>query len=163
MALADLVPWTRSRSVANQRSAAEGDPLAMFHREMNRMFDDFARGFAGLSPIGFGTGGTWPQVEVSETKDEVKVVAELPGMEQNDVEASLHDGMLTLRGEKKSETNGALYSERWHGHFQRSIQVGPDVDPDKVSASFNNGVLTVTLGKRPESESAVKRIPIGNG
>jgi HSP20 family protein len=61
---------------------------------------------------------------VIETEKEVKVVAELPGMEQNDIDLSLHDGTLTLKDEKKSESNGAHYSERWHGKFQRSLQVG---------------------------------------
>jgi HSP20 family protein len=88
------------------------------------------------------------------------VVAELPGMEEKDVELTLRDGVLTLKGEKQAETNGSVYSERWHGSFQRSIDLGPDVDPDKVRASFKNGVLTVTLGKRPEAQAQVKRIPI---
>jgi HSP20 family protein len=69
--------------------------------------------------------------------------------------------MLTLKGEKQSESNTAIYSERWHGQFQRSLPIGPDVDPDKVSASFKNGVLTVILAKRPEAQQQVKRIPIG--
>ena len=68
-------------------------------------------------------------------------MAELPGMEQNDIDLSLHDGMLNLKGEKKSESNGAHYSERWHGKFQRSLQVGPDLGPERVGASFRNGVL----------------------
>jgi HSP20 family protein len=92
----------------------------------------------------------------------VKVVADLPGMEQNDIKPSLQDGVLTLTGEKKSESDGALYSERWHGQFQRSLQLGPDVDPDQVSASFKNGVLTVILAKRPEAQIQAKRIPISN-
>jgi HSP20 family protein len=149
--------------VAPQRFSDDGDPLLALHREMNRMFDDFARGFGMGVPARFGLSGAWPHVEVSETDKEVKVVAELPGLEQKDVEVSLHDGVLTLKGEKKQESNGTLYSERWHGQFQRSLQAGPDVDPDKVSAAFKNGVLTVTLAKRPEAQSQVKRIPISNG
>jgi HSP20 family protein len=71
--------------------------------------------------------------------------------------------MLTIKGEKKSESDNAWYSERWHGRFQRALPLGSDVDPDKVSAAFKNGVLTVTLGKRPEAQREVKRIPISNG
>jgi HSP20 family protein len=67
---------------------------------------------------------------------------------------------LTLKGEKKSETNGSTYSERWHGQFARSLQLGPDVDPDRVTAAFKNGVLTITAAKRPEAERRVKRIAI---
>jgi HSP20 family protein len=125
--------------------------------------DDFARGFGVGLPARFGGSGGWPHVEVSETDSEVKVVAELPGLEERDIDLSLQDGVLTLKGEKKSETEGAFYSERWHGQFQRSLQVGPDVDPDKVSASFKNGVLTITLAKRPEAQRQAKRIPISGG
>lgn len=162
MALTDLVPWNRNRNVPSTRVGDGGsDPFVTMQREMNRLLDDFTRGF-GVPMARAGWDGAWPHVEVSETDKEVKLVAELPGMEQKDVELSLHGGVLTLKGEKKSETDGALYSERWHGQFQRSLQVGPDVDPDKVGASFKNGVLTVTLAKRPETQSHVKRIPISN-
>lgn len=163
MALTDLVPWGRNRPAATTRFSEEGDPFLALHREMNRIFDDFARGSGSGVPARVGGSGAWPHVEVSETENEVKVIAELPGMDQKDVEVSLADGVLTLKGEKKSENAGALYTERWHGRFQRSLQLGPDVDPEKVSAAFKNGVLTITLAKRPESQSQVKRIPITNG
>jgi HSP20 family protein len=81
-------------------------------------------------------------------------------MEQKDIELTLHEGMLTLKGEKKSEINGAVYSERRHGQFERTVRLGPDVDPDKVKTEFKNGVLTVTAGKRPEAQRQVKRIAI---
>ncbi|MGC1884500.1 MAG: Hsp20 family protein [Stellaceae bacterium] len=57
----------------------------------------------------------------------------------------------------------AVYSERWHGRFERSMQLGPDVEPDRVNASFKNGVLTITVPKRPEAQRQVKRIPITAG
>ncbi len=161
--LTERVPWGRNRSLATQRYADDGDPFTALHREVNRMFDNFARDFGIGLPSRFGMWGGWPNVEVSETDAEVKVVAELPGLEQKDVEVSFHDGMLTLKGEKKSESNGAVYSERWQGQFQRSLQLGPDIDPDKIAASFKNGVLTVTLPKRPDAQSRVKRIPITSG
>jgi HSP20 family protein len=81
-------------------------------------------------------------------------------MEEKDIELTLNDGALTLKGEKKSESNGAVYSERWHGQFQRTVQLGPDVDPENIRAQFKNGVLTVTVGKRPEAQRRVKRIAI---
>ena len=90
----------------------------------------------------------------------MRVVAEVPGLEEKDIEVTLHNGMLTLRGEKKSESQGAVYSERWHGRFERSMQLGPDVDPDRVNASFKNGVLTVSLPKSEKAREGVKRIPI---
>lgn len=161
MALTDLVPWGRNHPANPQQFVEGGDSFLALHREMNRMLDNFARSFGMSMPAQFGT---WPHIEVSETDKEVKVVAELPGLEEKDVDVSLHEGLLTLKGEKKAESgDGKLYTERWHGQFQRSLQVGPDVDPDKVNAAFKNGVLTVTLAKRPDAQQRVKRIPISTG
>jgi HSP20 family protein len=160
MDVKSLIPWGRNRNAPALRYAEETSPFLALHREMNRLFDDFFRGWDLPAASRFGWSAGWPSVEVSETDKEVKVVAELPGLEEKDVDVTLHDGVLTLKGEKKAESNGSIYSERWQGSFQRSIQLGPEVDPDKVTASFKNGVLTITLAKRPEAQSQVKRIPI---
>ncbi len=160
MTMKDLNPWGRNRNALVPSRSEEASPFLALHREMNRLFDDFVRGFDLPLAARLGWSNGWPHVEVSETAKEVKVVAELPGMEEKDIDLTLCDGVLTLKGEKQAETNGSVYSERWHGSFQRSIDLGPDVDPDKVTTSFKNGVLTVTLGKRPEAQSRVKRIPI---
>ena len=158
MALTDLIPWNRNRNMPAPRQA---DPFVALRREMDRVFDDFFRGFdvPMTGTLGWPV-GTWPHVEVSETDDEVKLVAELPGMEEKDIELNFHEGMLMLKGEKKTETNGAIYSERWHGQFERAFQLGPDIDPEKIRAEFKNGVLTITAGKRPEAQRQVKRIPV---
>ncbi|HJS87227.1 MAG TPA: Hsp20/alpha crystallin family protein [Acetobacteraceae bacterium] len=161
MAERRIDPWGRGRTTPASRFTEEGNPFFTLYREMNRTFDEFLRGI-DLPMFGrAGGSGTWPHVDVTETDKEVKVVAELPGMEEKDIEVTLADGVLTLQGEKKSESEGAVHRERWHGAFRRSIQLGPEVDPEKVSASFKNGVLTVTLGKREEAQRQVKRIPIG--
>jgi HSP20 family protein len=158
MALTDLIPWNRNRNVPAPR---QPDPFFALRREMDRLFDNFFRGFDfPMTTTGGWSVGTWPHVEVSETDNEVRLVAELPGMEEKDIEVDFHDGMLTLKGEKKTETNGAVYSERWHGQFERTLQLGPDVDSDKIKAEFKNGVLTITAGKRPEAQRQVKRIPV---
>ena len=160
MALRDLIPWNNgSRNMAVQRSEA-GNPLLALHREMNRLFDDAFRNF-DLSPFGSSTAMGWPNVELDESDKEVKVVAELPGLEQKDVNVELANGVLTISGEKKSETEDKerLFSERYYGRFERRIPVD-DVDQDKVAASFNNGVLTVTLPKSPAAQQKVKRIAI---
>jgi len=162
MMMSDLIPWGRSRTTPAPRGSDDTNPLLALQREMNRVFDSFFRGSGAavptLAPLGWTA--AWPHVEVSETEQEVKVTAEVPGLEEKDLEVTLHDGVLTLRGEKKAESEGALYSECWQGRFQRSLQLGPDVDPDKVAASFRNGVLTVTVAKRPEAQRQVRRIPI---
>ena len=162
MMMSDLIPWGRNRTAPAPRGNDETNPFLALQREMNRVFDGFFRGSGAAAPTmaPFGWTAGWPHVEVGETEQEVKVVAELPGLEEKDLEVTLHDGVLTLGGEKKGESSGAVYSERWHGRFQRALQLGPDVDPDKVAASFRNGVLTITVAKRPEAQRQVKRIPI---
>jgi len=162
MALTNLIPWGRNQSVTAPGSHENNDPFVALSRDMNRLLDDFTRGFGVSIPPRSSLSGTWPHVEVSETDKDVTVVAELPGMDEKEVEVLLQDGVLTLKGEKKSESNTSAYSERWHGQFQRSVQVGSDIDPEQVNASFKNGVLTLTLAKRPETQRSVKRIPINN-
>jgi len=159
MAMRDLIPWNRGREVSVRRGE-ELSPFFTLHREMNRLFDDVFRGF-DLTPFDSDRGMGWPSVEVSETDKEVKVTAELPGLEEKDVQVELANGVLTLTGEKKTETQDKdrRFSERYYGHFERRIPV-EDVDEDKVSASFKNGVLTVTMSKLPQAQSKVKRIAI---
>src|SRR3954453_113222 len=124
MTLRDLVPWNNgSRDVAVQRNEG-GNPFLALHREVNRLFDDAFRSF-DLGPFGSPAMIGWPSVELNETDKEVKVIAELPGLEQKDVEVELADGVLTISGEKKSETEDKerLFSERYYGRFERRIPV----------------------------------------
>jgi HSP20 family protein len=158
----DLIPWRRGRNFPARRYAEEVSPFLALNREMNRLMDEFMRGF-DMPASRFGWAGAWPHVDVSETDKEVRVTAELPGLEEKDVELTLNENVLTLRGEKKAESESPTYSERWHGRFERAIPLGTDIDPDKVKASFKNGVLTVTAEKRPDSQSKAKRISIGSG
>ena len=121
--------------------------------------------FRGLEP--FGTTGMTVPVDVKETRDEVEVTAELPGMTEKEIEVSLGDGMLTIRGEKHSEREetgrGIYFSERSYGSFQRSIELPADVDPEKVDAKFKNGVLEVHLKKAAPSEPGGRRIEVKAG
>lgn len=161
MSVRDLIPWGRERS-PGLRGGEMMDPFLSLHREMNRLFDDAFRGIEGRLPsTGFGTMG-WPHMDVVETDKEYRVTAELPGLEERDVELTFQDGVLTLKGEKKIEHDdkGRLHSERFYGQFQRSLALGPDVDENTISASFKNGVLTVVLPKSPEVQSKAKRIAI---
>ena len=164
MSMRDLIPWSnRSRELSTRRNDETGPFLAL-HREVNRLFDDAFRGF-GLAPFGSDrlldrTMG-WPNIEVSESDKEVKVTAELPGLEEKDIDVELANGVLAIRGEKKTETEDKdrLFSERYYGRFERRIPVD-DVEQDKVAASFKNGVLTVTLPKSPDAQQKVKKIAI---
>ncbi len=98
---------------------------------------------------------------MSENDKEVRITAELPGLEEEDIEVQLSNGVLAIKGEKKTETedNDRLFSERFYGRFERRIPVD-DIDEDKVNASFRNGVLVVTLPRSTEAQRNVKRIAI---
>jgi len=164
MSVRDLIPWGRERGLS-VRGGEDVDPFVSLQREVNRLFNDFSRGFDDPMPsLGFGAhgGAGWPRTDVAETEKEYTVTAELPGMEEKDVDLTFQDGVLTLKGEKKVESNGegARYTERYHGRFQRAIPLGSDVDQEKVSASFKNGVLTVVLPRMGEVQSKVRRIAI---
>jgi HSP20 family protein len=159
MDVKNLIPWGRNRDVSAPRFAEEASPLLALHRQVDRLFNDFFRDF-NWPTMRNGWPGGWPNIDVSETDKEVKVTAELPGLDEKDIDVTWRDGVLTLKGEKKIENSGSVYSELWHGRFERSLQLGPDVDPDKVKADFKKGVLTVTLEKRPEAQRQVKRIAI---
>ena len=165
MALRDLIPWNnRGRDVAVRRPD-EANPFLTLHREMNRLFDDAFRGF-NLAPFAtadrlMNGAAVWPNLEISESDHEIKVTAELPGMDEKDVDVELAHGVLSIRGEKKIETEdmGRLMSERYYGRFERQIPVD-DVEQDRVTASFKKGVLTVVLPKTEDSRREVKRIAI---
>ena len=157
MDVKSLMPWKRS-DVANSHND-EAVPFMALHRSMNRMFDDFFRDFdlpTTRNKLAVG----WPNVELSEDDKQIRIIAELPGLDEKDIDLSLRDGILTLKGEKKNEVKSAIYTERWHGQFSRAFEVGNDVDPDKVKASFEKGILTIMLDKIPEPQSRTHKISI---
>lgn len=167
MNVRDLIPW--SRNEGNQLPTAfrdsDRDPFMSLHREVNRLFDDAFRGFgSGLPSLGsnstFGT--VWPTVEISDGEKEIKVTAEVPGLEESDIEVLLNDGALTLKGEKRSEIDDKerQFSERYYGRFERRIPLGVEVKEEEVDAHFRNGVLTVILPKTEKAQSQVRRIAI---
>ena len=168
MSVRDLIPWGRNNSdqLPSLFRDDDRDPFLSLHREVNRLFDDVFRGFDSRMPAlarlsSFGGGG-WPNMEVSDGEKEIRVTAEVPGLEEKDVEVLLEDGMLTLKGEKRSETEDKdrQFSERFYGRFERRVPLGYEVEDDKVSAEFKNGVLTVTLPKTEKAQSKAKRIAI---
>lgn len=164
MTVSDMIPWGRGGAKAPSIREADWSPYLSLHREMNRLFDDVFRGF-DARPAAFGSFSSsagWPSVEISETDKQVRVTAEVPGMNEKDIEVLLEDGVLTLRGEKRSEIEDKErhFSERFYGHFERRVPVGHEVQDDKVDASFKDGILTVTLPKSAQAQSKVKRIAV---
>jgi HSP20 family protein len=145
-----------------------GDPFLSLHREMNRLFDDVFRG-AGLPAAagsqGQGDVGTFvsASMNVSETENEIRITAELPGVTEQDLDISLDDDVLTIRGEKKfertDEKENFHFVERSYGTFQRSLRLPFPVDPEQVQARFENGVLTVTMPKTGRQERS-RRIQV---
>jgi HSP20 family protein len=142
------------------------DPFMSLHREMNRLFDDVFRGTPAAGSRGEASNFVQAHMDVSETEKEVRICAELPGVNQDDVEISLDDDVLTIRGEKKlertNEKENFHFMERSYGTFQRSLRLPFRVEPDQVQADFTNGVLTVTLPKTKAQDRA-RRIQVGSG
>jgi HSP20 family protein len=161
MDITDLIPWKRGKKVPVRRG--EERSLPAVQQDMNRWFDDFFGGF-GLTPFGFFD-EAWdtfsPRVNVVEGDKEIKVSAELPGMDEQDINVSLSHGVLTINGEKKEEHKGENYyrMERSYGSFQRSIPLPCEVDDSKVEAVFKKGVLTINLPKTADVQVR-KRISI---
>jgi len=164
MNVRDLIPWGReSNPVPSVYRNEPSSPFLALHRDMNRLFDEAFRNFG--TPSLLGRAPAWPNVEIAETDKEIRVLAELPGIEEKDVEVLMEDGVLTLRGESKSEVDDKArqFSERFYGRFERRIRLGHEVEDDKVTAEFKNGVLTVTLPKSEKAQAKAKRIAINGG
>jgi HSP20 family protein len=155
------VPSGRSeeRSLARR----SGDPFGYLRNQVNRVFDDFW-GESWLEPRREMAGRFWPQVDVTETDREIKVCAEIPGVDSKDIDVTVEDGMLTIKGEKKYEREqnekGQYRMERSYGAFERSIALPAEVDESKAKAEFNKGVLRLTLPKKPGTPSRRKKIQV---
>jgi len=142
------------------------EPFGSLRHDMERVFEDFSRDFGWRAPAAAGVGMA-PRVDVSETDSEIKIEAELPGVDEKDVEVVLSNGQLTIKGEKKQEKEEKKKDyhmvERSYGSFARSIALPFQADADKVKATFAKGVLNVTVPKPPEVKAKEKKIAIGKG
>ena len=165
MALKDLVPtlWgNRNISVRHE----EGHPFSVLQRDMNRIFDDFFKGF-NTFPAG-RLEGRWdgfnPTIDIKESEKELTIKAELPGMDEKDIDVSLANDTLTIQGEKKEEKeekdNGYYYAERSFGSFRLVFPLPVGIHAQKAEALFKKGVLTITVPKTEEAKSKIKKIAI---
>jgi len=138
-----LIPVSRDRS-------AVGSPFMSLQREIDRLFNDFTHNFPyfELKPNG---GKLMPSTDLTETDKEIEITAELPGLEEKDVQISLADNRLTIRGEKKAEKEQSDKNyrmiERSYGSFERTVELPEGVNPDDVKATIAKGVLTVKVPK----------------
>lgn len=160
MQIKDLIPWARKNG-APEAKTEEANPIAALQRDMNRLFENF---WSRMGDLDWPWGGGEAKSDVVETKDAVEVSIELPGMDMKDVEVTVTDDMLTVKGEKKierqEEKKGYYLSERSYGAIYRTIPLPPGVDGEKAEASFKNGVLTIRLPQTPEAQAKVKRIEV---
>jgi HSP20 family protein len=138
------------------------EQLAHVREEMNRLFES-PLGDAVQSPDLFG--GWTPAVDLYEDNDHLIVRAELPGMSKESIDISLHEGVLTLAGERKAEDlpagSEAYRSERFYGRFQRTLDLPKPVEADRVSAHYRDGILTITLPKTEEAKPRQIEVNIG--
>ena len=139
----DITPW---------RPLGE---LSSVRREMDRLWNRFL----GETPFARTAAEEWsPSVDISETKDKLAIKAELPGLDAKDVNVSITGDILTIKGEKKRETEEKdehhHYVERYYGSFERSFKIPVNVKNDKIEATFDKGVLKIVL---PKTEASKKK------
>ncbi|MEW6639599.1 MAG: Hsp20/alpha crystallin family protein [Pseudomonadota bacterium] len=141
MHVKSLIPMSQDRTARRSLS-----PFTTLQQEIDRLFDGFTRGFPTLT-----TGELLPSMDVAETDTEIEVTAELPGLEEKDVQLNIVDNLLTIRGEKKNqrEEKDRDYHliERSYGSFTRTVQLPQGINADAIKATMAKGVLKVTVPK----------------
>lgn len=146
MNLKSLIPVGRQRGVARA-----DNPFVSLQNEIDRLFDDFTRGFPSLSMGNGGMTAMVPTMDVAETDKEIEITAELPGLEEKDVQINVADNILTIRGEKKAEKEqkdkNYRLIERSYGSFERSLELPEGFNADAIKASIDKGVLKVVVPK----------------
>ena len=164
-------PGSKVPVKSEKSGRSDWHPLETLQREIDRVFEDFGRAswrwplprVTGLEPGEEGWTIT-PAIDVADTEKAFEVTAELPGMDEKNIELKVANGILSITGEKseeKEEKKKDYYlAERRYGSFQRSFRLPDGVDADKIEARFKNGVLTVVLPKTPQMQKAEKKIAI---
>lgn len=167
MEFKSLIPFGRSAGLAR---AGTTDPFTALRREMDRIFQDFDRGWA--LPAAFAGNGNAllsPKVNVAETAKGLEVTADLPGIDQKDIDISMSDGVLTLKAEHKAEKEEKDEKKQYHlversyGTFMRSFELPFEADTDKIEASFDKGVLKVLVPRSAKAEKDIRKIAIKGG
>lgn len=165
MDLNTLIPW--NRKTALERGGSE-HPLLTFQREMDRLFDEIWQRW-DLTPTSGNAGerfGWVPQTDIAESEEAVEVTMELPGLGEEDIEIVQEGDRLIVRGEKRQERQeggretGWLLSERRWGTFQRVMPLPSTIDRDRIEATFDKGVLTLTLPKTEDAKRETRRIEV---
>jgi HSP20 family protein len=141
----------------------DDDPFGSLFREVQKTFEDFSR----RSPLaGIGSDMLAPRIDIAESKDAIDLTAELPRVDEKDVDVTLADGVLTIRGAKKAERDEKDKDKNWHvversyGSFSRTISLPFDPDSAKVEAKFEKGVLHIHLPKPAEVAKKQQKIEV---
>lgn len=169
----NLIPCRKRKEEPSLARPEEWEsPFLTMHRRWDDLFEHLFRGFEeafGLPEAARRerrAGTTVPSVDIAETDDELQVSVDLPGLEEKDLEVTVEDDTLTVRGEKKQEREEKKRDyhlvERSYGEFSRSIPLPRGIDRDRVKATFKNGVLKVSLAKTPEAKSNRRVIPVAS-
>jgi HSP20 family protein len=145
------------------------DPFSKMREEMDRVFDSFLGRELFGRPSGISEAGRRAgmgfDLDVRENDKELVFEAELPGIDEKDIQVSVRDGMLSVKGEKKSERDEKKDTyhlvERSYGSFERSFRLPGAADQENIKADFEKGVLRISVPKRAEAVKAEKKIPIG--
>ncbi len=161
----ELMPF---RKHENQLSPVDKQmgPVGELYKQVNEIFNRFL-GDNGLWPLARFTSETFfPQFEVNENADRIVVTAELPGVEMKNIDVSVEDGFLCVKGEKhcesESDDKNCHFSERSYGSFRREFTLPNGIDLEKLDAKFKNGVLKITLPKSEEKRKKVKKITVNH-
>jgi HSP20 family protein len=169
MAIKDLITKKIGNKPPIKRSEAT-DPFDSLHREINRVFENFSRGFMTLAPFSTDLfsesqwGAFNPKVDIRESAKEMDISAELPGMDEKDVQVSLTNNALVIRGEKKAEKEEK--GKEWHrversyGSFYRAMVLPEGLDTNKAEATFKKGILHVIVPKRAGAKQETKKIAV---
>lgn len=181
MDLKKLAPWNWFKKEEEQHSPPIGiqksgelmhhNPVAQFHRDIDRLFDGFFRSFGSLIPAagrdfspGNSDGWLRPTLDISAADHEYTVSVELPGIDENDVQLELSDDTLLIRGEKKHEKEEKERDyyriERSYGSFRRVLSLPEDANQDGISAAFKKGILTITIPRKPVATAKIKQIEV---
>lgn len=169
----DNVAVHREPSTEIRPTGSEGwGPMMTLREEIDRLFDDFGSAFRSRPLMHRSSARSpepmaWllsPVVEVVDCNGEYRIAAEVPGLAASDVDITLHDSMLTIRGEKseekRKEKTDYLLSERRYGSFHRAIPLPSGADAEHISAELSNGVLTVIIPKNAAAKAAERKIEV---
>jgi HSP20 family protein len=169
MARGDIIPWRRSGGLMPWRRddgpfGSMRREIESLHRDIDRVFDELWSGRWPSWPAELSRSEIMPQLDMTEDDEAFHINVELPGMDEKDLDVTLINHTLTIKGEKKEEKEtkdkDVHRRERSYGYFRRSIELPADVDADKVAASYRKGVLTIDLPKSKQAQEQAKRIEV---